>query len=120
MKTLLLTGLLTLVCWIPAETLGSNYTTTGFVLTLYRYADNQTYTHNMPAGFDNVGNKWQLVAGSYRVTFTPVNNASYGPTSFGANGSGTTRTNTTNTGAVTLNNVQIYEGGGNQIMINPL
>lgn len=105
---------------IPAETVATNTTSTGFTLTMYHISDNQTRTFSMPPGFNNIGNKWQLVAGHFNLTFTPVGGASYGPTKFLANTGGIYRYNAVNTGSVTLSNIEFYVGGGNQIIIEPI
>jgi hypothetical protein len=104
---------------VPAETVAWNTSSTGFTVTITRIADNQTSTFSMPPGFYNIDNKWQLVAGLHNVTFTPTGGSSYGPTTFSANGESTTRYNSVNTGPVTLSNIQLYEGGGNQVNIQP-
>jgi len=128
MKTLLLSMLLLMQTGLvgqtapkttrydAAETVGSNWSGTGFVMTLYHIADNQTTTYLIPDGFYNIDDKWQLIAGTYNVTFTPIGGATFASTKFWVNskdayGSGT--------GSVTVSNVELYEGGGNQVMISP-
>ena len=102
----------------PAETVASNSTSTGFWITFTNLSGGPSYSFVMEPGFYNVDNKWQLTAGFYDVTFTPLS-STYGPTYFAANGSNITKYGSSNTGTVTLSNVQFYEGGGNQITISP-
>lgn len=102
----------------PAETVASNSTSTGFLITFTSLSGGQNYSFVMEPGFYNVDNKWQIAAGFYDVTFSPLSSP-YGATYFSANGSNTTKYGSSNTGPVTLSNVQLYEGGGNQVIISP-
>lgn len=101
---------------IPAETVASNSTATGFTISFTHLSNSHVYTYYMEPGFYNHSNKWQLEPGFYTITFTPAS-STYGPTAFLANGENVSKYGASNSGVVTLNNVQLYEGGGNQVII---
>lgn len=103
--------------WFPAETVGTNVSSYGFTMTLLSW-DNQVYNFNLYPGFDNIDNKWQLVAGIYTVTFTPTAGW-YGPVNIWFNAQGTSRYNSYNTSPIVFNNLELYSGGGNQVFIGP-
>lgn len=101
--------------FFAAVTVGSNFSSTDFIITFKQLSTGNTQSYYMPVGFYNNFDKWHLVPGFYDVTIAPV--GSYSSVRFSANASSSSR-NSPGSTPLTSYNVEFYEGGGNQIMIN--
>lgn len=105
-----------MVAFADAITVASNFTAIGFSITLTPVAGGTPIMYYMEPGFYNHENQWHIPEGFYNVTFTPF--GSYIPTTYiGINGVGVTKY-TTGSAPVSFTNVQLYPGGGNQVLIS--